>query len=281
MANDLKSPAAEQGPAAGSRWTRWFFYPPEGSTDALPPWVRWLNFGAALLLVAVVVYVPFTGLNTSWNWPLVYRYRDKFFQGYVLTIEISLAALVLSTVFGAVSALAGRARFLPLRYVNRIYVDLVRGTPLLVQILILYYVTANFLRINDRNVCGVLILSLSYGAYISEVIRAGIESVGKSQLESARAIGLTTAQTYRHVIFPQALRQTMPPLAGQLVSLIKDSSLLSIISVGEFAKNAQDTSNITFSSLECYITLAVGYLILTMPISLLTRHLERRNRFET
>ena len=269
MADDLKG------------WADWFLYPPEGSLRALPTWVRVLNFSAALLLVAVVIVVPFTALNTNWNWSLVYRYREKFYQGYALTIEISLAALVLSTAFGAASALAGRSRFLPLRYVNRIYVDLVRGTPLLVQILILYYVTANFLRIENRNVCGVLILSFSYGAYISEVIRAGIESVGKSQLESAKAIGLTTAQTYRHVIFPQALRQMLPPLAGQLVSLIKDSSLLSIVAVGEFAKNAQDTSNITYSSFECYIPLAVGYLILTMPISFLTRHLEKSSRFET
>ncbi len=267
--------------AAPSHWTHWFFYPPQGSLRALPKRVRALNFAAALLLVAVVVVVPFTSLTTQWNWPLVYKYREKFYQGYLLTIEISLAALVLSMAIGTVSALAGRARFLPLRYVNRIYVDLVRGTPLLVQILILYYVTANFLRIDDRNVCGVLILSISYGAYISEVIRAGIESVGKSQLESAKAIGLTTAQTYQYVIFPQALRQTLPPLAGQLVSLIKDSSLLSIIAVGEFAKNAQDTNNITFSSFECYIPLAVGYLLLTLPITFLTRHLERRNRFET
>lgn len=265
----------------GLRWTRWFFLPPEGAPRALPGWVRAMNFSVAMLLVASAVYIPFTGLNTSWNWTLVYKYRDKFLQGYTLTIEISLAALALSTACGAASALAGRARFLPLRYINRIYVDLVRGTPLLVQILILYYVTANFLRIDNRNVCGVLILSFSYGAYISEVIRAGIESVGKSQLESAKAIGLSTAQTYRYVIFPQAFRQTLPPLAGQLVSLIKDSSLLSIISVGEFAKNAEDTSNITFSSLECYIVLAVGYLILTLPISFLTRHLEKSNRYET
>ncbi len=279
MADD--SQGAVEVPAASSRWTRWFFYPPEGSTDALPPWVRWLNIGVALLLVAVAVCVPFFGLDASWNWPLVYKYRDKFYQGYALTIELSLASLVLSTVFGAASALAGRSRFLPLRYVNRIYVDLVRGTPLLVQILILYYVTANFLRINDRNACGVLILSFSYGAYLSEVMRAGIESVGRSQLESAKAIGLTTVQTYRHVILPQALRQMLPSLAGQLVSLIKDSSLLSIIAVSEFTRNGRDTSNITYGTLECYIVLAVGYLILTLPISFLTRQLERRSRFET
>ncbi len=264
-----------------SRWVRWLFYPAEGSTLALPRPVRLINFAAALLLIALFVYLPFTRLTTSWNWAGVYQYRAKFYQGLGLTVVISLASLVLSTLFGLLSALAGRSRFLPLRYANRIYIDLVRGTPLLVQILILYYVTANAFGINDRNVCGVLILSISYAAYISEVIRAGIESVGKSQLESARAIGLTIAQTYRYVIFPQALRQTMPSLAGQLVSLIKDSSLLSIVSVSEFTANAREASNITFSSFECYIPLAVGYLLLTLPISFLTRYLETRGRFET
>ena len=263
------------------RWTRWFFYPAEGLTTTLSRPVRIINFAAALLLIVLFVYVPFTRLTTTWNWSGVYQYREKFYQGFVLTIIISLASLVLSTLFGLLSALAGRSRFLPLRYANRIYIDLVRGTPLLVQILILYYVTANAFGIDDRNVCGVLILSFSYAAYISEVIRAGIESVGKSQLESAKAIGLTTVQTYRYVIFPQALRQTMPSLAGQLVSLIKDSSLLSIVSVSEFTMNAREASNITFSSFECYIPLAVGYLLLTLPISFLTRFLENRGKFET
>lgn len=263
------------------RWTRWFFQPPEGAAVPLPGWARALNFLAALGLLGLALYLPFTHLEANWAWARVYRYRDKFIQGYELTILLSLAALVLSSVFGLVSALAGRARFLPLRYVNRIYVDFVRGTPLLVQILVFYYVTANAIGIADRNVAGVLILSMSYGAYISEVIRAGIESVGKSQLDSAKAIGLNPAQTYRYVIFPQALRQILPSLAGQLVSLIKDSALLSIISVSEFTKNAQEAGNITYSILECYIPLAVGYLLLTLPISFLTRYLEGRSRFET
>ena len=279
MANGLRNEVSEQPPL--SRWVRWFFNPAEGSTQTLPRPVRIINFAAALLLIALFVYAPFTQLTTGWNWATVYQYREKFYQGFVLTIIISVASLALSTLLGLLSALAGRSRFLPLRYANRIYIDLVRGTPLLVQILILYYVTANAFGINDRNVCGVLILSISYAAYISEVIRAGIESVGKSQLESAKAIGLSTVQTYRYVIFPQALRQMMPSLAGQLVSLIKDSSLLSIVSVSEFTMNARETSNITFSSFECYIPLAVGYLLLTLPISFLTRSLEGRSRFET
>ena len=259
----------------------WFFLPPEGSAKSLPAWVKALNFLAALGLIAAALYWPFTQLETRWNWTGVFRYRDKFLQGYELTMVISAAALVLSTILGMVSALAGRAPFLPLRYANRIYVDLVRGTPLLVQILVLYYVTANAIGITDRNVAGVIILSLSYGAYLSEIIRAGIENIGKTQLDSAKAIGLTTTQTYRYVIFPQALRQIMPSLAGQLVSLIKDSALLSIISVSEFTKNAEEAGNITFSVLECYLVLAVGYLILTLPISFLTRYLEGRTRFET
>jgi polar amino acid transport system permease protein len=156
-----------------------------------------------------------------------------------------------------------------------------RGTPLLVQILIFYYVTAQAAHIDDRNVAGVLILSIFSGAYISEVIRGGIESVGKSQLESAKAIGLTRAQTYLYVIYPQALRQILPSMAGQFVSIVKDSSLLSVISVNEYTENVKEVNADTFGSLECYILLAAGYLILTLPISFLTRYLESRNQFET
>jgi polar amino acid transport system permease protein len=136
-------------------------------------------------------------------------------------------------------------------------------------------------RVNDRYVVGVLTLSLFSGAYISEIIRAGIESIGRSQLESAKAIGLTRRQTYRYVIFPQALRQTLPPLAGQFVSLVKDSSLLSIIGIAEFTWNAESINAMTFSTLESYLPLAVGYLVLTLPISIWTRQLERRHQFET
>jgi polar amino acid transport system permease protein len=133
----------------------------------------------------------------------------------------------------------------------------------------------------NRYKVGVLTLAVFSGAYISEIIRAGIESIGRSQLESAKAIGLTRAQTYRHVIFPQALRQTLPPLAGQFVSLVKDSSLLSIIGISELTLSARNVASATYSTLESYLPLAAGYLILTLPISLWTRRLENRIRFDT
>ncbi|MBM3833449.1 MAG: amino acid ABC transporter permease [Verrucomicrobia bacterium] len=243
--------------------------------------VRVLNFALAFLLIALVFYFSFSQLNYHWDWASVLKYRQKFVQGWFTTILVSIAALILSTVVGLSFALARRSRFLPLQCFSRIYVEVVRGTPLLVQILIFFYVVADAFHVENRYLVGILTLAFFSGAYISEIIRAGIESVGKSQLESAKAIGLTRAQTYRHIIFPQALRQTLPPLAGQFVSLIKDSSLLSIISISEFTLNAQEVNSFTFSTLESYIPLAIGYLILTLPISIGTRYLERRHRFET
>ncbi len=153
--------------------------------------------------------------------------------------------------------------------------------PLLVLILVLFYVVANALHITDRFLVGVVVLSLFAGAYIAEIIRAGIESVGESQRESARAIGLTTAQTYRYIIFPQALRQVLPPLAGQFASIVKDSSLLSIIGLAEFTYAAQQVNSATYSTLESYLPLALGYLVLTLPISLWSNALRKRMRYET
>ncbi len=235
----------------------------------------------AAALVAAVFCFAFHQISYQWNWGAIGRYRSTFFFGWLMTLGISAGSLLLSTAIGVLFALLRRSPILPIRYFGNIYVELIRGTPLLVQILIFFYIIADAFHVQDRYVAGILILSFFSGAYISEIVRAGIESIGQSQLESARAIGLTTAQTYRYVIFPQALRVSLPPLVGQFVSLIKDSSLLSIIAVNEFTQAARDINSATYSTLESYIPLAIGYLILTLPISLWTRWLEKRLRFET
>jgi polar amino acid transport system permease protein len=232
-------------------------------------------------LLALVFYFSFHQLAYRWNWSSVYNYRRNLLSGWLVTIGISLVSLLLSTLIGLVFALVRRSRLLPLRNFGHLYVELVRGTPLLVQILVFFYVVADAFRVENRYVAGVLILSFFSGAYISEVIRAGIQGVSESQLESARAIGLTRAQTYRYVIFPQALRLSLPPLVGQFVSLIKDSSLLSTIAVNEFTQAARDVNSVTYSTLECYLPLAAGYLVLTLPLSLWLRSLEKRFHFET
>lgn len=247
----------------------------------LPLPVRIFNLALVFLLVAAVFYFSFEQLNTNWNWGSVYKYRQKFIAGWQATVWISIASLGLSTFIGLLAAIGQRSSFLFWRYLSKIYVEIIRGTPLLVQILIFWYVIGNAIHLENRYLAGILALSVFSGAYITEIIRAGIESVGKSQLESAMAIGLTRRQTYRYVVLPQALRQTLPPLAGQFVSLIKDSSLLSVIAISEFTLNAQETASVTYSNFECYIPLAVGYLLLTLPISVVTRWLEARMKYET
>ena len=246
-----------------------------------PLWRRAASLLLAFAILGGILTFAFSTIGYRWNWAGVWTYRGLFINGWLVTLLLSAISLVASCVLGALLALLRRSPFLPLQYLARIYIETIRGTPLLVQLLIFYYVVAHSFDIENRYVVGVLTLSVFSGAYISEVIRAGIESIGRSQLDSARAIGLTNVQTYRHVIFPQAIRQILPPLAGQFASLIKDSSLLSIIGINELALNAQNVSSYTYSNFESYLPLALGYLLLTLPISLWTQSLERRNRFDT
>jgi polar amino acid transport system permease protein len=242
----------------------------------------WARAVTVVLLLTALSLVCWTLLaSTTRNWEAIWKYRNAFWQGWLLTVALSVISLVLSTLMGLIGALARRSPVLVIRYISTCYIECVRGMPLLVLILVLFYVVANALQITDRFLVGVVVLSLFAGAYIAEIIRAGIESVGASQRESARAIGLTTAQTYRYVIFPQALRQVLPPLAGQFASIVKDSSLLSIIGLSEFTYTAQQVNSATYSTLESYLPLALGYLVLTLPISLWTNMLRKSLRYET
>ena len=182
---------------------------------------------------------------------------------------------------GVCAALARRSSFLPLRYSATAYVETVRGLPLVVLVLFGFYGVANAVGWNDRVAVGIGILSLFSGAYIAEMIRAGIESVSRSQWDSARAIGLGTVQTYRLVIFPQVARQILPPLAGQFSSIIKDSSLLYIIGIPEVTFAANQINSATYSTFESFVPLGVCYLVMTLPVSLLSKWLEGRMRYET
>jgi polar amino acid transport system permease protein len=235
------------------------------------PVLRAISFAAALLAMAGLFFGALSMLNYAWTWQPVLNYREVFWKGWLATLAISGLALPASCLLGLLSALARRSPLPPLRDFSRIFVELTRGTPLLVQIFIYWYVFGQTLSRDFRFTAGALVLALFESAYISEIIRSGIESIGQSQLESARAIGLTNAQTYRYVIFPQAIRQILPALAGQFVNIIKDSSLLSVLGIEEFTLAATQTSSVTTTAFECYLPVAVGYLILTLPISLWTQ----------
>lgn len=249
------------------------------SENPAPAWSKRLVVLALLLAYSAVCFWAFSG--SLQNWEKVWGYRTAFLNGWLTTLGISALALVLSTVIGIAAALARRSAFLPLRYTSVLYVETVRGLPLMVLVLFGFYGIADKVGWNDRLSAGVLILSLFSGAYIAEVIRSGIESVGRSQWDSARAIGLTPSQTYRFVIFPQVLRQTLPPLAGQFSSLIKDSSLLYIVGVPELTFMAQQVNSATYSTFEAYLPLGIAYLVLTLPVSLWTKSLEKKVGYES
>jgi polar amino acid transport system permease protein len=248
---------------------------------AISPLARVVSFTLALALLGFVYFAAFYFLDYRWAWQPVWNYRALFWQGWLATLGISALAIPLSVALGLVFALARRAPFLPLRDFSRLFVEITRGTPLLVQIFFYWYIFGQQLSRDYRFLAGALILAAFSGAYISEVIRAGIESIGRSQLESARAIGLTRFQTYRHVILPQAIRQILPPLAGQCASIIKDSSLLSVLGLGEFTQAAGEVNSFTYSAFESYLPVALGYLVLTLPISLWTQRLERSAHYDT
>lgn len=214
-------------------------------------------------------------------WGNVWKYRDSFLNGYLMTITLSIVSLILSTVLGIVIGLAQQSKIILLRMITRGYVEFIRGTPILVQILIFYYVIANALGIDNRILVGVAIMSIFSSAYIAEIIRSGIESVSESQLETALSLGFTNKQIYIYIIFPQVVTRILPPLAGQFATLIKDSSLLSVIAIKEMTMASREINAATFSTLESYLPLAVGYLLLTIPISILTRKLEKKYSYES
>ena len=237
----------------------------------------WL-LNALLLTLAVVgvFYSMFSAAHYDFQWESVYTYRQKFIDGFLVTMAISAAALALSLLIGLFFAYGQSSRFIPLRFFSRFYIELIRGTPLLVQILIFFYVFAANLGIENRYLAGVVILALFSGAYVTEIIRAAIGSIDRGQFEAARSLGFSPLGSYRYIILPQAFKRMLPPLTGQFASIIKDSSLLSIISINELTMNAQEVNAYTYSTLESYIPLALLYLLLTYPISHLSTRLERR-----
>jgi polar amino acid transport system permease protein len=238
---------------------------------------------AHLVVIAAVfglVSLAFARVNYAWNWTGVWEYRAKFLQGWLTTVGLSLAALVVSTLIGGIAAFCLQSKTPLIEAVGRVYVELIRGTPLLVQLLIGFYVIASAIGLENRYLCGVLVLSLFSGAYMAEIFRGGLAAIPATQRDAARAIGLSPWQSLRLVILPQAVRLVLPAVAGQFVSLVKDSSLLSVIAISELTLNAQEVNSFTYSTLESYLPLAAGYLLLTLPLSALSRWLEARFRYE-
>ncbi len=242
-----------------------------------------LGYVLIWLLVSGLCYFVFASLNETytWNWQGIWRRRWQIFGGWMRTIWISLAALVLCSGVGIALVAGSRSGFRPLRFFCRAYTEIVRGSPLLVVLLVGYYVIAQAFHANNRVLIGVILLALFAGAYLGEILRGGIDSVGKTQFDSARAVGFSRVQAFRYVILPQAIRRVLPAVAGLFIILVKDSSLLSQIAIEEFTKRSESARSATYTGLEAYLPLAVGYLLITIPLAYLAARLERRFAYES
>lgn len=239
-----------------------------------------INLTIALVGIVAFFLLSLHRLGLKLDFSFLWDYRIRLGKGFGATLLLSLSSLVLSLVLGFVSALGSRSRILPLSYLAKVYVQFIRGTPMIMQVYLFFYILGTAWGVDNRFIAGMLILSVFEGAYISEIIRGGIESIDSTQLEAAKAIGLEGGQTMRLIILPQIMKRSLPSLAGQFASIIKDSSLLSLISVIELTQTTREISANNFAIFESYIFLGFLYLSLTFPISLITKHLERRFSYE-
>lgn len=231
--------------------------------------------GAVLLLAAAAAAVP-GGADYGMAWDR----RELFFSGLAATVLISLGALALGLVLGGAAGLARLSRRAWVDQAAVTYVEIVRGTPFLVQLYILYFCVARAARLGsalgswEAVAVGIVGLGIFAGAYVAEIVRAAIESVDRGQWEASRSLGLSHRQTLFRVILPQCLRRMVPPLTGEAVSLVKESSLLSVIGVAEVTFHAKNLAAASYDSFAAYIPLAALYLLVTLPLSWLSRRLE-------
>ncbi len=213
----------------------------------------------------------------DFKFAIIQEYAHYFFTGTLLTIGLSVVSIIIGTILGLFLALGRLAKAKLISYTCACYIEFFRGTPLLVQLLIIYFgVVPFFLNKSDGIVASIIALSLNVAAYIAETIRAGIQSIPKGQMEAARSLGMTTNKAMRYIIIPQAMRKVLPPLGNSFISLIKDSSLASTIATPELMYWANAANAQYFRVWESFVTTALIYLVLTLFISFILKRFERK-----
>jgi polar amino acid transport system permease protein len=213
----------------------------------------------------------------QFRWDVIPNNFDFLMSGLQMTLLISATALVFAMIGGLLLALLDMSRYLALRAIGLAIGEVIRNTPILVQLLWVYYVLPIVFNIRISSLAAILIgLSLYMAAFMSEVYRAGIQAVPKGQREAAQVLGLTTFQSFRRIVLPQAIRFTLPPLASNFVQLIKFSSLGAVISVTEITRRGMELSSSTFRPLEIFSFIAVVYFFICWPLSMAIRVWEHR-----
>ncbi len=246
-----------------------------------------------ILFAAFMVYIIAEGAGTlqyDWQWFRVKRYFYKFnetgfypgplMKGLFVTIKISSLSLVFTVLIGLATAVMRLSNSVMSRITARFYLEAVRNTPLLIQLFFIYFVVSPIFNFSAF-LSAVIALSLFEGAYTSEIIRAGILAVPQGQWEAAKSLGMGQASIYFRIIFPQSLRQSLPILVSQIISLIKDSSLVSTIAIYDLTMRGQEIIADTFLTFEIWFTVAAVYLVITTTLSEVVNYLEKKNNRKT
>ena len=265
--------------------------PPPPSLPLLPPKVHrpvvvdWLKFIVLMVLLGWLLMRSGEALGYQWQWYRIPRYLFQWKAGQLVlgplvkgvgvTLQITAISIVIAFCCGLITALARLSTSMAANLLARIYLESIRNTPLLVQLFFIYFVLAPILGMSGF-AAAVVSLSLFEGAYISEILRAGILSIPQSQWEAAFSMGMSRGQTYRLVILPQAIRHIVPPLTSQVISLVKDSALVSTIAIYDLTMQGQIIIAQTYLVFELWFTIAAIYLLITITLSVVVRLLELR-----
>ncbi|HOP69808.1 MAG: amino acid ABC transporter permease [Dethiobacteria bacterium] len=207
---------------------------------------------------------------------LIWSNLGAFFVGAGVTLRISLTSVCFGLIIGLVFGLMRISKNRIIRFLAGIYVEVIRGTPLLVQLLYIYYALPQVGIIVPKYVAATIAISINSGAYVAEIVRAGIQSIDKGQMEAARSLGMSYPAAMRYIILPQAFRRIIPPLVNEFITLIKDSSLISVLGIAELTRVAEQIMSRTFNVFVPFTATAVIYFIMTFTLSQLMAYLERR-----
>ena len=216
-------------------------------------------------------------MDMNLNVDLMINSLPLLITGAGITIQITAISVGLGLIIGMFVGIARISNVKLLRWLAAIYIDFLRGTPLLVQIFLIYFALPVILEQRvDPFIAAITACGINSGAYIAEIFRAGIQAIDEGQMEAGRSLGMTWVQTMRYIIVPQAFKNIVPPLGNEFIALLKDSSLVSVIGFEELTRRGQLIIARTYGSLEIWISVAIIYLVMTLTITRLVAYLEKR-----
>ncbi len=247
-----------------------------------------IDIAQLLLLGGLIAWLIFEGaqaMQYNWQWyrvdRFIYRIIDgeliwgPLMKGLMVTFQITAVSMVLSVIIGLVTALLRMSNSFSGKLIANFYLELIRNTPLLVQLFLFYFIVAPIAGI-DRFWTGVLCLSFFEGSFAAEIIRAGIQSVARGQQEAAKALGFSRFNMYRDVVLPQAVPIILPPMTGLIINLIKHSAIVSVIAVADLTTEGLNIISETFMAFEIWFTVAGIYLVVTVSLSLFVSWMESK-----